>query len=150
MERRIIDVWVGIFVVLGIGAMVFLSLKVANLTGFDSGNAYEVTAEFDNIGGLKVKAPVKNAGVVVGRVKEIYLDTDKSVALVVLEMDARYKFAIDSSASIYTSGLLGEQYISLQDGIESEYLKPGDVIYRTSSAMVLEKLIGDYMLNKAD
>lgn len=145
-----IDVWVGIFVVLGIGAMVFLSLKVANLTEFNSDNTYQVTAEFENIGGLKVKAPVKNAGVVVGRVKDIKLDTDRSVALVVLDIDTRYKYATDSSASIYTSGLLGEQYIALQDGIESEYLKSGDVIHFTSSAMVLEKLIGDFILNKAD
>ena len=148
MERQTIDVWVGIFVVLGIGAMIFLSLKVANLTGFDSGNAYEVTAEFDNIGGLKVKAPVKNAGVLVGRVKNIYLHTDKGVASVVMEIDKRYKFTIDTSANIYTSGLLGEQYIDLQDGIESEYLQSGDVIYLTSSAMVLEKLIGDYFINR--
>ncbi len=150
MERRLIDFWVGIFVAMGIAATAFISLNVANLTTSTSGPTYEVIAEFENIGGLKVKAPVKNSGVIVGRVKEIYLDTGKNMAAAKLEIEQAYHLSIDASASIYTSGLLGEQYVSLQDGYESEKLKSGDTIFLTSSAIVLEKLIGEYMFNKAN
>ncbi len=149
MERRLIDFWVGIFVAMGIVATAFISLNVANLTTSTSGPTYDVIAEFENIGNLKVKAPVKNSGVIVGRVKEIYLDTNKQMAAVKLEIEQSYQFSIDASASIYTSGLLGEQYVSLQDGYESDKLKSGDTIFFTSSAMVLEKLISEYMFNKA-
>lgn len=148
MNRQLIDLWVGIFVALGIAATVFISLRVANLTTSTSGPTYDVMAEFENIGGLKKKAPVKSAGVVVGRVKNIRLDTSKHDAVVVLEIEQQYQFSTDTSAHIYTSGLLGEQYVSLEDGAESDTLKSGDTLLFTSSAMVLEKLIGEYMFKK--
>ncbi len=149
MNRQLIDFWVGIFVALGIAATIYLSLQVANLTTSTRGPTYTLIANFENIGGLKIKAPVKNAGVVVGRVKNIYLDTKKHVAVVILEIEQSYQFGTDTSANIYTSGLLGEQYISLQDGAETDTLKSGDTMLFTSSALVLEKLIGEYMFNKA-
>jgi phospholipid/cholesterol/gamma-HCH transport system substrate-binding protein len=149
MNRQMIDFWVGIFVALGIAATVFIALRVANLTTFSNGPAYDIIAEFENIGGLKIKAPVKEAGVVVGHVKDIHLDTDKHMAIVTLEIEQQYQFSIDASANIYTSGLLGEQYIGLQDGAESDTLKSGDTLLFTSSALVLEKLISEYMFNKA-
>jgi phospholipid/cholesterol/gamma-HCH transport system substrate-binding protein len=149
MERRLIDFWVGIFVALGIAATAFISLNVANLTTSTSGPTYELIAEFENIGNLKVKAPVKNSGVIIGRVKEIYLDTNKQMAAAKLEIEHSYQFSIDASASIFTSGLLGEQYVSIEEGYEEEKLKPGDTLFITSSAMVLEKLISEYMFSKA-
>lgn len=150
MNRTLLDIWVGIFVAIGIAATVFISLRVANLSSVSGAETYMVTADFDNIGGLKVRAPVKSSGVVVGRVKDIELDTTRYVAIVSLELEQRYPFSKDTSASILTSGLLGEQYIGLETGADTEMLKDGDTIIITSSAMVLERLIGSFMLNKAD
>lgn len=150
MNRTLLDIWVGIFVAIGIAATVFISLRVANLTSASKGDTYTIAADFENIGGLKVRAPVKSSGVVVGRVKDIQLDTSRYVAVVSLELEQRYPFSKDTSASILTSGLLGEQYIGLETGADAEMLKEGDTIIITSSAMVLERLIGSFMLKKAD
>jgi len=143
------DLWVGIFVALGIAATVFISLQVANLASSTSGVTYQVTADFSNIGGLKVRAPVKSAGVVVGRVTGISLDTQTYMAIVTIDIEQRYNFSTDTSASILTSGLLGEQYIGLESGAEMDMLQDGDRLMLTSSAMVLESLIGEFMLDKA-
>ncbi|SMF55859.1 outer membrane lipid asymmetry maintenance protein MlaD [Pseudogulbenkiania subflava] len=150
MKRTTIDLWVGIFVAIGIAAVTFLSLKVANLTPQSAEASYPLYAEFDNIGGLKVKAPVKSSGVVVGRVASIELDTQRYLAKVTLSLDKRYQFSRDTSAEILTSGLLGEQYIGLVQGGDPDNLKPGERIDLTSSALVLEQLIGKFMLNFAE
>ena len=144
------DIWVGIFVAIGIAATVFISLRVANLASSTSGATYQVSADFDNIGGLKVRAPVKSAGVVVGRVTDISLDTTTFRAVVTMALEQRYSFSMDTSASIFTSGLLGEQYVGLEIGGEEQTLQDKDKITLTSSAMVLESLIGGFMLNKAN
>ena len=148
MDRTILDSWVGIFVVVGIAALFFLAFKVGNAS--DSvGDTYRVSAEFDNIGGLKVRAPVKSAGVVVGRVGEIQFDSKKFVARVTMNVDKRFQFPKDTSVSILTSGLLGEQYIGLEAGGDSEMLKDGETVKLTQSAVVLEKLIGQFLYSKA-
>ena len=116
MQRATLDLWVGIFVVVGILAILFLALKVGNMGAFDSAQTYVVKASFDNIGGLKVRAPVKSAGVVVGRVSDVSFDSAAYEAIVSLNLDARYKFPKDTSAAIMTAGLLGEQYIALDAG----------------------------------
>ncbi|MFA5493647.1 MAG: outer membrane lipid asymmetry maintenance protein MlaD [Porticoccaceae bacterium] len=149
MNRQILDFWVGLFVAVGIAATVFVSLKVANLTSFQQGTTYSVTAEFDNIGGLKVRAPVKSAGVTVGRVSGIHYDSDQHKAVVALAIDSQYEFSADSSMSILTSGLLGEQYIGVRSGSDTEMLQDGDVVWLTSSALVLETLIGEVLFSKA-
>src|SRR6266849_5277853 len=149
MTRKELDLWVGIFAVIGIGAMLFLSLKVANLASFSSADTYPILAKFDNIGALKVRAPVKSAGVVVGRVSEIRFDNESFEAVVTLNIDGRYKFPKDSSAKILTSGLLGEQYIGLTPGGDTVNLKSGDTLKLTQSAVVLENLIGQFLYNKA-
>ena len=149
MKRATIDLWVGIFALIGFGAILFLALKVANLTTTSTGTTYTVVADFDNIGGLKVRAPVKAAGVIVGRVTDIRLDTHTMRARVALALDSQYQFARDVAASINTSGLLGEQYVALLDGGDTEMLKAGEVMKKTQSAMVLEKLISQFMFNKA-
>lgn len=150
MKRSTIDLWVGLFVAIGIAAVTFLSLKVANLTPQSQDKTYPLYAEFGNIGGLKVKAPVKSSGVVVGRVASIQLDTKTYLARVNLEIDKQYQFSRDVSAEILTSGLLGEQYVGLTEGGDMENLKPGERIEITSSALVLEQLIGKFMLNFAE
>ncbi|MCG9115223.1 outer membrane lipid asymmetry maintenance protein MlaD [Laribacter hongkongensis] len=150
MKRATIDLWVGIFALIGFGAILFLALKVANLTTTSAGTTYTVVADFDNIGGLKVRAPVKAAGVIVGRVTDIRLDTHTMRARVALALDSQYQFARDVAASINTSGLLGEQYVALLDGGDTEMLKAGDRIQITSSAMVLEDLIGKFMTSFAE
>ena len=150
MKRATIDLWVGIFALIGFGAILFLALKVANLTTTSTGTTYTVVADFDNIGGLKVRAPVKAAGVIVGRVTDIRLDTHTMRARVALALDSKYQFARDVAASINTSGLLGEQYVALLDGGDTEMLKAGDRIQITSSAMVLEDLIGKFMTSFAE
>ena len=151
MKRATIDLWVGIFAALGCAAVLFLVLKTANLTvGSGSNGTYSLYAEFDNIGGLKVKAPVKMAGVVVGRVTDIRLDNKSFRARATLEMDKQYQFSRDVSAEILTSGLLGEQYIGLLQGGDPDNLAAGDTIKLTSSALVLEQLIGKFMLNAAE
>ncbi|MGD9661015.1 MAG: outer membrane lipid asymmetry maintenance protein MlaD [Porticoccaceae bacterium] len=149
MNRQMVDLWVGIFVVMGIVATVFLSLRVANLTTLQRGDAYEVNAEFDNIGGLKSRAPVKSAGVTVGRVSDIRYDGEQHKAVVTMTLDSQYQFSTDSSMSILTSGLLGEQYVGLQTGSDTEMLQDGDLVWLTSSAIVLENLIGQVLFNKA-
>jgi phospholipid/cholesterol/gamma-HCH transport system substrate-binding protein len=149
MTRKELDLWVGIFAVAGIGAMLFLSLKVANLASFSSADSYQIKAKFDNIGGLKVRAPVKSAGVVVGRVGEVRFDNESFEAVVTLSLDSRYQFPKDSSAKILTSGLLGEQYIGLSPGGDSANLKGGDSLKLTQSAVVLENLISQFLYSKA-
>lgn len=149
MERATIDLWVGIFVALGFAALLGLAMKVGNLTSSDIGDTYMVSAYFENIGGLKVRAPVKSAGVVVGRVDEIKFDDDKKEALVTMYIDTRYHFDTDTNASILTSGLLGEQYVGLEAGGEEKLLKDGDKIKMTQGAVVLEKLISQFLYNKA-
>ncbi|MDC7704842.1 outer membrane lipid asymmetry maintenance protein MlaD [Vogesella indigofera] len=150
MKRSIIDLWVGIFVAIGLASVTFLALKVANLTPQSDNNSYTLIAEFDNIGGLKVKAPVKSSGVVVGRVSNIELDTQRYVARATLTLDGQYHFSRDTSAEILTAGLLGEQYVGLVQGGEEENLKPGDRLQLTSSALVLEQLIGKFMTSFAE
>ena len=150
MDRNVLDAWVGIFVVIGIAALFILALKVGNAsTSLNMGEAYTVHAEFDNIGGLKVRAPVKSAGVVVGRVDDIAFDNKKFLARVTLKVDQRYPFPRDTSVSILTSGLLGEQYIGLEAGGDSAMIKEGETLRLTQSAVVLEKLIGQFLYSKA-
>lgn len=149
MNRAAIDLWVGFFAVLGLAALLFLALKVGNLSSTDVGETYSLQARFDNIGGLKVRAPIKSAGVVVGRVGEIRFDAENYMALVSFHIDKRYQFPRDTFATINTSGLLGEQYVGFEVGGDSEMLKAGDVLSKTQSAMVLEKLISQFMFSKA-
>ena len=149
MNRSAIDLWVGIFVVIGLGAIAFLSLKVGNLTSVSSAPGYHLEAAFDNIGGLKLRAPVKAAGVVVGRVERIRLDPQTYQAVVAMKVDQGYQFSKDTIASILTSGLLGEVYIGLDTGGDTQMLADGARIGKTQSAMVLEKLIGQFMFDKA-
>lgn len=148
MQRATLDLWVGIFVVAGLGALLFLALKVGNMTGFDSGASYTVKAEFENIGGLKPRAPIKSAGVVVGRVSDISFDNASYEAVVSMKLDSRFKFPRDTSAAIMTSGLLGEQYIALEAGGEEKMLAEGDSLKLTQGAVVLENLIGQFLYNK--
>ncbi len=149
MQRSTTDVVVGIFVAIGLLAVVFLALKVGNLAGFDVEGGYRLEARFDNIGGLKARAPVKSAGVVVGRVESIVLDRETYEAKVIVEIFPEHRFTKDTIASILTSGLLGEQYVSLEAGGDSAYLAAGDRISKTQSAMILEKLIGQFLFSKA-
>jgi phospholipid/cholesterol/gamma-HCH transport system substrate-binding protein len=152
MQPQKSDVWVGLFVVLGALALLFLALKAGNLASFrllDGNGHYRVVAKFDNIGGLKPRAAVKSAGVVVGRVAEIGLDDKTFQAAVALEMDRRYAFPKDSSAKILTSGLLGDQYIGIEPGGDTVNLKAGDVIRQTQSAVVLENIISQFLYSKA-
>lgn len=149
MNRKTLDLWVGIFVTIGIGAIFFLALKVGNLSSDQSTQTMHVTARFDNIGGLKVQAPVRSAGVLVGRVTGVHFDTKTYRAEVAMTLDTRYPFPKDTSASILTAGLLGEQYVGLDAGAEEENLKEGDQIKLTQSAIVLEKLIGQFLFSKA-
>lgn len=150
MKRTTIDLWVGIFVVIGIVSVVFMALRVANLMPQSNKETYILTANFSNIGGLKIKAPVRSAGVLVGRVVNIQLDKDSYQAVVTLNIDNNYHFSRDAAAEILTSGLLGEQYIGLSQGGDPDDLKPGERITITSSAMVLEQLIGKFMTNIAE
>ena len=149
MPRSKVDVWVGLFVLLGAAAILFLALKAGNLLtlSFDSG--YTVTARFDNIGGLKPQAAVKSAGVVVGRVKAITFDPKTFQAQVDIALNKGVEFPKDTSAKILTAGLLGEQYIGLEPGYDQLNLAQGDTIKQTQSAMVLESLISQFLYNKA-
>jgi len=149
MNRTTMDIWVGLFVVMGMGAILFLALKVGNLASFSAAESYQIEARFANIGGLKVRAPIKSAGVVVGRVSGISFDNESYEALVVFNVDARFKFPKDTSAKILTSGLLGEQYIGLEAGGDEKVLKSGDRLRLTQSAVVLENLISQFMFSKA-
>jgi phospholipid/cholesterol/gamma-HCH transport system substrate-binding protein len=149
MNRMTLDLWVGIFVAIGLGALLFLALKVGNLSTSNMADTYIVKAKFANIGGLKVRAPVKSAGVVVGRVTDIYLDSNSYEAVVAMAVDGRFKFPRDTFAKIRTSGLLGEQYIGLAVGGDTEMFKAGDTVKKTEDAMVLEDLIGQFLFSKA-
>lgn len=149
MERTKIDLWVGIFVALGVAALLGLAMKVGNLTSNNLGKTYSVSATFENVGGLKPNAPVKSAGVVVGRVADIKFDGKAYVAVVNLNIDQRYDFPKDTFANIYTAGLLGEQYVGLEAGGEDDLLKNGDKIMQTQDAIVLEKMISKFLFNKA-
>ena len=149
MQRKSLDVWVGLFVVLGVAALMFLALKAGNMGALTFGKTYAVTAKFDNIGGLKPQAPVKGSGVVVGRVAGITFDDKSFQALVTMDMEEGYKFPKDSSAKILTAGLLGEQYIGIEAGGALENLVAGDKINRTQSATVLEDLINQFIFSKA-
>jgi len=149
MSRRSIETLVGLFVLMGMGALVFLALKAANLASFGEHKGYTVSAKFDNIGGLKPRAPVRSAGVTVGRVKSISLDAKTYQGVVRMEIDNFVKFPKDTSAKILTSGLLGDQYIGLEPGADDKELAQGDVIRQTQSAVVLENLIGQMIFNRA-
>ncbi|HEX7685713.1 MAG TPA: outer membrane lipid asymmetry maintenance protein MlaD [Trinickia sp.] len=149
MKKTVLDFWVGLFVLVGLIAVLFLALKVGNMSSLSFQPTYPVKLKFDNIGGLKVRAPVKSAGVVVGRVASIGFDTNTYQALVTIDLDKQYPFPKDTSAKILTSGLLGEQYIGLQAGGDDQMLKAGDTISMTQSAIVLENLIGQFLYSKA-
>jgi phospholipid/cholesterol/gamma-HCH transport system substrate-binding protein len=149
MNRATIDLWVGVFVVLGIAALLFLALKVGNLASFSTNENYMVQARFSNIGGLKVRAPVKSAGVVVGRVSDIRFDNETYEAIVSMDLDQSYLFPRDTTAKILTSGILGEQYVGLEAGGDGVMLKNGDRLRLTQSAVVLENLISQFLFNKA-
>ncbi|TXH89115.1 MAG: outer membrane lipid asymmetry maintenance protein MlaD [Rhodoferax sp.] len=149
MQRSKNDVWVGLFVLIGALALVFLALQSANLLSLNFERGYMVTAKFDNIGGLKPKAAVKSSGVVVGRVESIGFDDKTYQARVRLSMDKRYVFPKDSSLKILTSGLLGEQYIGIEAGADAANLAEGDAISTTQSAVVLENLISQFLYSKA-
>lgn len=149
MTKRNIEILVGLFVVLGLLALVFVALKAANLTSFSNGDTYRLTARFDNIGGLKPRAPVRSAGVVVGRVTSISLDPKTYQGVVELDVDRRFQFPKDSAAKILTAGLLGDQYIGIEPGGDDANLTPGATIAQTQSAVVLENLIGQFLTGKA-
>lgn len=149
MHRKIIDVWVGLFVLLGAAAVLFLALQAGNMSSLSFAETYAVTGKFDNIGGLKPQAPVKSAGVVVGRVGDISFDDKTYQALVRLDLDPNYQFPKDSSLKILTAGLLGEQYIGIEPGGDTKNLVDGDRINRTQSATVLEDLINQFIYSKA-
>ena len=149
MNRATIDLWVGIFVAIGIAAILFLSLRVGNLLTSSNAPGYRIEAAFENIGGLKVRAAVKAAGVVVGRVERIRLDPQTYQALVTMRIDQGYQFSRDTIASILTSGLLGEVYIGLDSGGDPQMLADGARVSKTQSAVVLEKLIGQFLFDKA-
>jgi phospholipid/cholesterol/gamma-HCH transport system substrate-binding protein len=149
MERSKSDVWVGLFVLIGAAALLFLALQSANLLSLSFQPTYRVTAKFDNIGGLKRQAAVKSAGVVVGRVESITFDDKSFQARVALVLESRYTFPKDSSLKILTSGLLGEQYIGVEAGADEKVLAQGDTISTTQSAVVLENLIGQFLYNRA-
>jgi phospholipid/cholesterol/gamma-HCH transport system substrate-binding protein len=149
MGRKGIETLVGLFVLLGFIAIGYLALKAANLTSFAIGETYTVTAKFDNIGGLKVRAPVRSAGVTVGRVSAITFDNQTFQGIVTMEIEKKYQFPKDTSAKILTAGLLGDQYIGLEPGGDDKNLANGDTIKMTQSAVVLENLIGQFLYNKA-
>jgi phospholipid/cholesterol/gamma-HCH transport system substrate-binding protein len=149
MNRSMIDLWVGVFVAAGFAGLLFLALKVGNLATFSTNQTYQVEAKFANIGGLKVRGPVKSAGVVVGRVAGIRFDTESYEAIVSMTVDTSYQFPRDTTAKILTSGILGEQYVGLEAGGDGVMLKQGDRIRLTQSAVVLENLISQFLFNKA-
>ena len=148
MERSFIDLWVGILVASGIAALLFLALKAGNVDSIISSEGYFVSAEFDNIGGLKAKAPVKSAGVIVGRVDNVSFSNQSLRAIVQLNLDKQFQFPKDSSVSILTSGLLGDQFVGIDPGGALENLQEGDRVRITQSAIVLEKVIGQFLYGK--
>lgn len=149
MQRKSLDLWVGLFVLIGAAALFFLAMKAGNMSSLSFEKTYPVVTRFDNIGGLKPRAPVKSAGVVVGRVGDIRFDDNSFQAIVTLNLESGYKFPKDTSAKILTSGLLGEQYIGLEAGGDTENLAAGDRIRMTQSAIVLENLISQFLFSKA-
>lgn len=149
MNRSMIDLWVGVFVAVGFAALLFLALKVGNLATFSTDQTYQVHAKFANIGGLKVRGPVKSAGVVVGRVADIRFDNESYEAVATLTLNANFKFPRDTAAKILTSGLLGEQYVGLEAGGDGNMLKGGDRLRITQSAVILENLISQFLFSKA-
>jgi phospholipid/cholesterol/gamma-HCH transport system substrate-binding protein len=150
MTTRMMEIWVGFFVAVGIASLFVLAMKVSNLSTLDSADGYRVTAMFDNIGGLRVRSPIMASGVRVGEVADISYNSDTYRAVVVMQIDPEYnRFPTDTSASIFTAGLLGEQYIALEPGAEEQYLKEGERISLTESAIVLERLIGQFLYSKA-
>lgn len=150
MNRKAVDILVGLFVLLGFGALVFLAMRAGNMSSsLGMGDTYNVSAKFDNIGGLKPRAAVRSAGVVVGRVLSVGLDGESYQAVVRLEIDKRFQFPKDTSAKILTAGLLGEQYIGLEPGGDSAMLAPGATLTLTQSAVVLENIIGQFLYRSA-
>lgn len=149
MTRDKTDFWVGLFVLLGAISLVFLALRAGNMSSFSFAPTYQVQAYFDNLGGLKVRAPVKSSGVVVGRVSGISFDNERYQAVVTLDIESRYQFPSDSSVSILTSGLLGEQYIGMTPGGEDKMLAQGNTVQYTQSAVVLEELISKFLYSSA-
>ncbi|PCI06577.1 MAG: outer membrane lipid asymmetry maintenance protein MlaD [Gammaproteobacteria bacterium] len=151
MTSRKIEMMVGLFVVAAMAAFFMLAMSVSNMSSYSGGENYELIARFDNVGGLKVRSPVSAAGVKIGRITDIQYNSDTYEAEVSMEIDVKYdKFPVDTAASILTSGLLGEQYVGFEPGAEDEYLKAGDVIDLTQSALVLEQIIGQFLYSKAD
>ena len=151
MTSRKIEILVGFFMAAAIAAFFMLAMNVSNMSSYGAGESYEIMARFDNIGGLKVRSPVAAGGVRIGRVTEIDYNTDTYEAVVVMSIETKYnRFPIDTAASIFTSGLLGEQFIGFEPGAEEDYLKNGDTIDLTQSAIVLEQIIGQFLYSKAD
>ncbi len=151
MHKKSVEIWVGLFMVVAIAALFFLSMQVSSLNKFSVDSGYTIEAHFENIGGLKVRSPVSVSGVKVGRVEAISYDMENFEARVILLIDNQYDgFPEDTSASIFTSGLLGEQYVSLEPGGSDEVLKDGDKLKLVQSAVILEQLIGQFLFSKAD
>ncbi len=151
MTSRKIEIMVGLFVAAAIAAFFMLAMSVSNMSSYGGGESYQLTARFDNIGGLKVRSPVAAGGVIIGRVSDIQYNNETYEAVVVMSIEKKYdRFPIDTAASIFTSGLLGEQFVGFEPGAEEEYLKQGDMIDLTQSALVLEQIIGQFLYSKAD
>ena len=148
MERKTVDLWVGIFVTAGLIGLLVLALKVGNASSVRVSDGYTITAIFDNVGGLRARAPVRSAGVLVGRVEKVGFDNETLRAKVIMRIDRRYEFPKDSSVSILTAGLLGDQFIGIDGGGDIELLEDGDQVRLTQSAMVLEKVIGQFLYGK--
>ena len=149
MSRRLVEICVGLFVVAGAIALFMLAMKASNLTNVSTADSYQVSARFSNIGGLNIKSPVKASGVLVGRVSDISYDEGSHEALVTLSIEKQFdRFPSDTSASIYTAGLLGEQYVGLHPGAEEDMLKDGSTVMFTDSAVVLEQMISQFMYKK--
>jgi len=150
MQTRTLEIWVGFFVALGLAALFMLAMQVSNLANVQTGDGYYVNAKFDNIGGLKIKSPVKVGGVKIGQVSAIQYDDEVYQAIVTMSIDNQYqRLPADTSASIFTAGLLGAQYIGLEVGADEEYLADGDELFITQSAVILEQLIGQFLYNTA-
>ena len=151
MTSRTIEILVGLFVAAAIAAFFMLAMSVSNMSSYGAGENYELMARFDNVGGLKVRSPVSAGGVKIGRVTDIQYNSDSYEAVVSMAIDEQYnKFPLDTAASILTSGLLGEQFVGFEPGAEDDFLKQGDVIELTQSALVLEQIIGQFLYSKAD
>ena len=151
MSSRRIEIMVGLFVAAAVAAFFMLAMKVSNMSSYGNGDSYELIARSDNIGGLKVRSPVAAGGVRIGRVSDIQYNSETYEAVVRMSIDTRYdKFPLDTAASVLTSGLLGEQFIGLEPGAEEDFLKNGDSIDLTQSALVLEQIVGQFLYSKAD